>query len=83
MHHTRTGSPSCIIFPFDMSHFNFKSCIIQFLPNFHGFEYENLYLHLREFEKIFNTCTDQNCSISIIRLNFFCFSLKDKAKTWL
>ena len=41
------------------------------------------YLHLREFEEVCNTCTDQNCSMNIIRLNIFPFSLKDKAKTWL
>ena len=83
MHPTRTGSLSCIVFPPDASHFNFKLGIIQFLNTFHGFESENSYLHLREFEEVCNTCTDQNCSMNIIRLKFFPFSLKDKAKTWL
>ena len=81
MHPTRTRSPSCIVFPPDASRFNFKSDIIQLLPTFHGFEYENPYLHLREFEEVCNTCTDQNCRINIIRLKFFPFSLKDKATT--
>jgi len=83
MHPTRTRSPSCIVFPPDASRFNFKPGIIQLLPTFHGFESENPYLHLREFEEVCNTCTDQNCSMNIIRLKFFPFSLKDKAKTWL
>ena len=83
MHPTRTGSPSCIIFPHAASCFNFKPGIIQLLPTFHGFESENPYLHLREFEEVCNTCTNQNCSMNIIRLKFFPFSLKDKAKTWL
>ena len=83
MHPTRTGSTSCIVFPPDASRFNFKPRIIQLLPTFHGFEYENPYLHLREFEEVCNTCTDQNCSMNIIMLKFFHFSLKDKAKTWL
>ena len=83
MHPTRTGSPSCIVFPPDASRFNFKLGIIQLVPTFHGFESENPYLHLREFEEVCNTCTDQNCSMNIIRLKFFPFSLKNKAKTWL
>ena len=83
MHPTRTGWPSCIVFPPDASRFNFKPCIIHLLLTFYGFESENPYLHLREFEEVYNTCTDQNCSMKIIRLKFFPFSLKDKAKTWL
>ena len=73
MHPTRTRSPSCIVFPPNASHFNFKPGIIQLLPTFHGFEFENPYLHLREFEEVCNTCTDQNCSMNIIRLKFFSF----------
>ena len=73
MHPTRTGSPSCIVFPPDATCFNFKLDIIQCLPNFHGFKYENPYLHLREFEEVYNTCTYQNCSMNIIKLKFFPF----------
>ena len=73
MHPTRIGSPS--------SRFYFKPGIIQLLHTFHDFESENPYLHLREFEEVCNTCTDQNCSMNIIRLNFFPFSLKEKGKT--
>ena len=83
MNPTRTGAPSCIVFPPEASRFNFKPGIIQLLPTFHGLESENPYLHLRDFEKVCNTYTDQNCSMNIIRLKLFPFSLKDKAKTWL
>ena len=83
MHPTRTGSPSCIVFPPDASRFNFKPSIIQLLPTFHGFEFENSYLYLREFKEVCNTCTEQICSMNIIRLKFFPFSLKYKAKTWI
>ena len=83
MNPTRTGSLSCITFPPDAARFNFKSSVIQLLPTFHGLESENPYQHLREFEEVCNTCTDQNCSMNIIRLKFFPFSLKDKAKIWL
>ncbi|KAJ6885687.1 hypothetical protein NC651_026358 [Populus alba x Populus x berolinensis] len=51
MNPTRTSAPSCIIFPPDASHFNFKPDIIQLLPSFHGLDLENPYLHLREFEE--------------------------------
>jgi len=32
MNPTRTSARSCIVFPLDASHFNFKSDIIQLLP---------------------------------------------------
>ena len=83
MNPTRTGAPSCIVFPPEASRFNFKPGIIQLLPTFHGLESENPYLHLRDFEEVCNTYTDQNCSMNIIRLKLFPFSLKDKFKTWL
>jgi hypothetical protein len=37
MNPTRTSARSCIIFPPDASHFNFKPDIIQLLPTFHDF----------------------------------------------
>jgi len=83
MNPTRTSAPSCIVFPPNASHFNFKPDIIQPLPTFHGLDLENPYLHLREFEGICNMYNDLNCSMNIIRLKPFSFSLKDKAKTWL
>jgi hypothetical protein len=79
MNPTRTSAPSCIVFLPDASHFNFKPDIIQLLPSFHGLDLENPYLHLREFEEV----NDLNCSMNTIRLKFFPFSLKDKAKTRL
>jgi len=83
MNPTRTSARSCIIFPLDASHFNFKPDIIPLLPTFHGLELENPYLHLREFEEVCTTSNDLNCNMSTIRLKLFPFSLKDKAKTWL
>ena len=41
---TRTIARSCIFFPPDASHFNFKPDIIQLLPFFHGLDLENPYL---------------------------------------
>jgi hypothetical protein len=83
MNPTRTSAPSCIVFPPDASHFNFKPGIIQLFPSFHGLDLENPYLYLREFEEVCNTYNDLNCSMNTIRLKLFLFSLKDKAKTWL
>ena len=36
MNPTRTGAPSCIVFPPEASRFNFKPGIIQLLLRFHG-----------------------------------------------
>ena len=55
MNTIRTSAPSCIVFPPNASHFNFKPDIIQLLPSFHGLDLENPYLHLREFEEVCNT----------------------------
>ena len=44
MNLTRTIARSCIFFPPDASHFNFKPGIIQLLPSFHGLDLENPYL---------------------------------------
>jgi len=76
MNPTRTSARSCIVFPPDASHFNFKSGIIQLLPSFHGLDLENPYLHLREFEEVCNTYNDLNCSKNTIRLKLFSFFIK-------
>jgi hypothetical protein len=81
MNPIRTSAPSCIVFPPDASHFNFKPVIIQLLPSFHGLDLENPYLYLRKFEEVCNTYNNLNCSMNTIRLKLFPFSLKDKAKT--
>jgi len=82
MNPTRTSAPSCIVFPPDASHFNFKLGIIQLLFIFHGLDLENPYLYLREFEDACNTYNDSNCSMNTIRLKLFPFSLKHEVKTW-
>ena len=84
MNPTRTSAPSCIAFPPNASHFNFKLGIIQLLPSFHGLNLENPYLYLREFKEVCNTYNDSNYSMNTIILKIFSFFLKkDKAKTWL
>jgi hypothetical protein len=76
MNPTRTSAPSCIIFPPDASHFNFKPGIIQLLPFFHGLDLENPHLHLKEFKEVCNTYNDSNCSMNTIRLKLFLFFIK-------
>jgi len=73
---TRTSTPSYVVLPPDVSHFNFKPGIIQLLPTFHGLDLENPYFHLREFEEVYNTYNDLNCSMNTIRLKLFFFFIK-------
>jgi hypothetical protein len=83
LHPTRNSSPSCIMFPANQQNFDFKPGMIPLLPTFHGMDNENSYVHIREFEEVVATFHSQLGSIDIVRLKFFPFSLKDKAKSWL
>ena len=66
-----------------MPNFEFKPGMIQLLPNFHGLENENPYVHIREFEEVVATFYNQANIADTVRVKFFPFSLKDKAKSWL
>ncbi|KAL5766048.1 hypothetical protein ACOSP7_016665 [Xanthoceras sorbifolium] len=83
LHPTRTATPSCIMFPVNIPQLDFKPGMIQLLPTFHGLDSENPYLHIREFEEVVATFHSQPNVLDSIRLKFFPFSLKDKAKSWL
>ena len=83
LHPTRTATPSCIMFPPNAPQVDFKPGMIQLLPTFHGLESENPYVHIREFEEVVATFHSQPNAIDAVRLKFFPFSLKDKAKSWL
>ena len=82
-HPTRTVTPSCIMFPPNAPHIDFRPGMIQYLPTFHGLESENPYVYIREFEEVVATFHDRFGTTDTIRLKFFPFSLKDKAKSWL
>ena len=56
--------------------------MIQLLPTFHGLSRDDPYHHLREFEDVCATFSDQNYAESMVRLKLFPFFLKDKGKTW-
>ena len=83
LHPTRIATPSCIIFPQNTPQMDFKPGMIQLLPNFHGLDSENPYLHIREFEEVVATFHSQPNTVDAVRLKFFPFVLKDKAKSWL
>ncbi|XP_021802549.1 uncharacterized protein LOC110746630, partial [Prunus avium] len=84
LHPIRAPNPSCIMFPPNMPNYDFKLGMIQLLPIFHGMESENPYVHVREFEEAIGTFYNvQLDRINFIRLKFFPFSLKEKAKSWL
>ena len=80
---TRSSVPSCIIFPTNANNFNFKPSMISLLPKFHGLDFENPYLHFKEFEEVCSVLHDQSCNEETIRLKLFPFSLKDKEKIGL
>lgn len=44
---------------------------------------DSSYLHLHEFEMVCATTNLQNTSTEQLKLKFFSFSLKDKAKMWI
>ena len=83
LHPTRNSAPSCIMFPANVQNFDFKPRMIPLLPTFHGMENENPYVHCREFEEVVATSHNQVGAKDIIRLKFFLFSLKERAKGWL
>lgn len=83
LHPTCTATPSYIMFLANTRQLDFKTGMIQLLPTFHGLENENPYVHIREFEEVVATFHSQNATDDIVRLKFFPFSLKDRAKSWL
>lgn len=80
LHPTCTTTPSCIMFPPNAPHLDFKPGMIQLLPTFHGLDNENPYVHIWEFEEVVDTFHSQPNVIDSVRLKFFPFSLKDRAK---
>lgn len=83
LHPSRTASPSCIVFPDNMPNYDFKPGMIQLLPIFHWMDSEDPYVHVREFEDAVSMFYNQHDRIEIIKLIFFPFSSKEKAKSWL
>ena len=57
--------------------------MISLLPQFYCVENKKAYLHLREFDEVCETFSDQTCPKEITKLKLFPFTLKDRAKAWL
>ena len=74
--------PSCIMFHHNAPHVEIKQGLLAILPNFRGLENENTYVHVRAFEEVISSFYAQHV-IEIVKLRFFPFSLKDKARGWL
>ena len=51
LHPPRTTTPSCIMFPPNIQHQEFKLGMIQLLQTFHGLDRENSYVHLGNLKK--------------------------------
>lgn len=75
--------PSCIVLPATTAYFELKPHVIQLLPNFHGLNHEDPYMHIKDFLEICDTFKFQNFSDESVRLHLFPFSFKDKEKAWL
>jgi hypothetical protein len=82
LHPTQSSILSCIMFPPNAPHVEIKQRLIAILLDFRGLENENPYVHVRAFEEVIGSFYTQNI-IESVKLRFFPFSLKDKAKGWL
>ena len=78
----RTTTNSCIRLPEEANHFPMKSKMIHLLPEYQGFDYENPYSYMRDFEDVCSAFLSPRSPLHIICLVFFHFSLKEKAKIW-
>ena len=81
IHPPRMSAPSCIV-P-QTEEMVIRPYLVPLLPTFHGMESENPYTHIREFEEVCNTFKEETTFVDLMRLKFFPFTLKDKAKLWL
>jgi len=80
----RTSLPSCIQLPsIGDSNFKVMPQFISTLPKFYSLESEDVYIFIREFEKVCLMMKIPHLLDDVIRLRFVPFSLKDLAKKWL
>ena len=77
----RTTTNSCIHLPEEANQFLMKSEMIRLLPVYQGFESENPYSFMRDFEDVYSAFLSTG-SLHIICLVLFPFALKEKAKIW-
>ena len=78
----RTTTNSCIRLPEEANQFLMKSKMICLLPVYQGFESENPYSFMRDFEDVCSAFLSTGSPLHIICLVLFLFALKEKAKIW-
>ena len=78
----RTTTNSCIRLPEKANQFLMKSEMIRLLPVYQGFESENPYSFMRDFEDVRSAFLSIGSPLHIICLVLFSFALKEKAKIW-
>ena len=81
MHPLRMSVLSCIVPPSEQM--IICPYLVPLLPQFRGMENENLYTHIKDFEKVCHIFQEGTTSIDLKRLKLFPFTLKDKGKVWL
>ena len=82
MNPTRPIPISAILLPAHHTILNLKPEMLQALLQFHGYESERPYTHLKEFEDACSIFQDNSCPREVLILNLFPFTLKDKTKLW-
>ena len=78
----RTTTNSCICPLEEANRFPVKPEMICLLPKYQGFDSENPYSYMREFEDVCSAFLSTSSPLHIICLILFPFSLKEKAKIW-
>ena len=56
--------------------------MLQVWPQFHDYDSERLYTHLKDFEDTYSIFQDNSCPQKVLLLELFLFTLQDKAKFW-
>jgi len=78
---TRPSTLSYVAVPANTGNFDIKPGVVQLLHKFHGLDYENPYMHLKEFDMI---CAMHLRNLDdVVKLTLFPFSLTEKARYWL
>ena len=77
-----TTTDSCIYLLEEANHFPMKPEMIRLLPKYQGFDYENPYSYMRDFEDVCSAFLSTESPLHIICLVLFPFSLKEKANIW-
>ena len=78
----RTTTNSCIRLPEEVNQFLMKSEMIRLLLVYQGFESENPYSFMRDFDDVCSAFLSTGSPLHIICLVLFPFALKEKAKIW-